>query len=230
MTSELAAFRSNLVRATPFGLAVPVLIGLAAALAVELRPVALAVGAAGWLLALVLRAPVAVVAVRAGLDEDRSQAAVAASSGPLEEGVRVVTVLLLGRDLGTAVSIGLGWAAIEVAYAIVNGFAIAALSSRDDPEAERARAMMPPVALTSAAPWWGVVERAWATVLHIAFAMIAAAQPALVVVTAIVHSAINLVFVRLLLAGTRMWRIHAAGALVAALLLAIGVYATRLGD
>jgi len=103
-------------------------------------------------------------------------------------------LLLVGRDLGTALWIGLGWAAIEVVYAIANGFAIAALAQRTDPEAERARALLPPAALSGNAPWWGVAERIWTTAVHIGFTLILAAVPALVVVTAVLHSALNVGF------------------------------------
>lgn len=151
-------------------------------------------GAAGWLLALVLRAPVGLLGVRVTGSTERSQRWVVASSGPLEESVRLAVLLFVGRDLGTALWVGLGWAAIEVVYAVANGFAVDALSRRTDPEAERARALLPPAALSGNAPWWGVVERVWATAVHIGFTLILAAVPALVVLTAPLHSAINVAF------------------------------------
>jgi hypothetical protein len=129
---------------------------------------------------------------------ERAQRWVVASSGPLEESVRLAVLLLVGRDLGTALWIGLGWAAIEVLYAIANGFAIEALARRTDPEAERVRALLPPAALSASGPWWGVVERVWATAIHLGFTLILAAVPALVVVTAALHSAINVAFLWLL--------------------------------
>ena len=189
------AMRRALFLSIPLYLAVPILYALGIlGLGHDVQVGALLAGAAGWIVALVLRAPVGLLGVRVTRSNERAQRWVVASSGPLEESVRLAVLLLVGRDLGTALWIGLGWAAIEVVYAIVNGFAVEALSRRTDPEAERARALLPPAALSGSAPWWGVAERFWATALHIGFTLILAAIPVLVVVTAAVHSAINVAF------------------------------------
>src|SRR5690606_17275224 len=103
----------------------------------------------------------------------------------------------------------------------VNGFAMAALAERDDPEAERAKALMPPVAFSRTAPWWGIVERSWASALHIGFTLVVAAAPLAVVVTAPLHSGINLGFLQLL----RRWSIgavSAAGIVVASVVTTVG--------
>src|SRR5690606_39670555 len=60
-------------------------------------PTALGAGAAGWLLALVLRGPVGLIAMRSTEDQERAQTVVAASSGPLEELVRLGAVTVVGR-------------------------------------------------------------------------------------------------------------------------------------
>jgi hypothetical protein len=187
--------RRALVLSIPLYLAVPLVYAAGIlGLGYDLQLGALLAGAAGWFVALVLRAPVGLLGIRITGSTERAQRWVVASSGPLEESVRLAVLLLVGRDLGTALWIGLGWAAIEVLYAIVNGFAVEALSRRTDPEADQARALLPPAALSGSAPWWGVVERAWATAVHLGFTLILAAVPALVVVTAAVHSAINVAF------------------------------------
>jgi hypothetical protein len=184
--------RRALVLSVPLYLAVPVAYALGiVALGGEPRVGPILAGAAGWLLALVLRAPVGLAGVRITGSPERAQRWVVASSGPLEESVRLAVLLLVGRDVETALWIGLGWAAIEVVYAIANGFAVQALARRTDPEAERARALLPPAALSGSAPWWGVAERIWTTAVHIGFTLIVAAIPAMVVVTAAVHSALN---------------------------------------
>lgn len=191
--------RRSLLASIPFLLAVPIAYGVAVGLAgypIEVGP--LLAGAAGWIVALVLRAPVGLAGVRITGSPERAQRWVVASSGPLEESVRLAVLLLAGRDLATALWIGIGWAAIEVVYAIGNGFALAALADRTDPEAERARAMLPPAALADAGPWWGVVERAWASAIHIGFTLVLAAVPPLVIVTAAAHSAVNVGFLWLL--------------------------------
>lgn len=215
--------RSTLALATPLLLAVPVAFGLAFVMAGhDPMPAAIGVGAAGWSIALVLRGPVALVAMRVTRHQETAQKAVIASSGPLEELVRVGAVAVAGRDVSTALWLGLGWAAIEVVYSIANGFVVAALAERDDPEAERARSMLPEVAFTKSGPWWGVVERIWASALHIGLTLVVAAAPFAVLATAPLHSAVNLGFLRLL----RSWKIGAvylAGTVVAAAVMAIGL-------
>lgn len=178
-------------------------------------------GAGGWVLALLLRAPVGLLGMHLAGSPERAQRWVVASSGPLEEAVRLAVLLLVGRELGTALWIGLGWATIEVLYSIGNGFAVAALAERTDPEAERARAMLPPAALSSSSPLWGVVERAWASALHIGFTLMLAAVPLLVVVTAPLHTAIN-VGVLWLARRRGLLVVTVAGVVLAAAVLAIG--------
>ena len=165
-TIDPAAYRRSLIAAAVPTLAVPVVLGgLMLALGVTLRVGPFVAGAVGWLIALMLRAPVAIVAMRVRGDQRHAQPWITASSGPLEEGVRLVTLLLVGRDLDTAASVGLGWAAIEVIYSLINGVAVLSLVGRDDAEAQQVRALMPlSGALEPSAPWWGVVERITASV------------------------------------------------------------------
>jgi hypothetical protein len=215
--------RRALIIAIPFLLAVPVLYGLAFSLAGHgPMPAAFGIGAAGWLIAFLLRTPVGLIATRTGGSEDRAQSIVVLSSGPLEEGVRLVAVLLVGRDLATALWLGLGWASIEVLFAIVNGLALAGLSERTDPEAERVRALLPKTAFDSSAAAWGVVERAWASALHIGFTLVIAWAPIAVLLTAPVHSAVNIGFLR---AAKRypVAIVSISGAVVGAAFLAVGV-------
>ena len=188
--------RRALLLSIPLLLAVPVAYGVAAAvwLGHPLELGSAVAGALGWLIALVLRTPVGLVGFRITGSTERAQRWVVASSGPLEESLRLAVLLLIGRDLATALWVGIGWATIEVLYAIGNGFAVEQLSRRTDPDAEAARAMLPPAALAASGPWWGVAERAWASALHIGFTLMLAAVPFLVIVTAGVHSAVNVAF------------------------------------
>jgi len=225
MTTDAAVLRRNLLTAVPFLIAVPIMIGLVAIrLGIDLRVGPLIAGAVGWIVALVLRAPVAAIAMRRTQDRERAQPIITAASGPLEEVVRLVFLLLLGRDVNTAVSLGLGWAAVEVVYAIASGFAVTALVGRTDPEAEQARALLPPMMLSSSAPWWGVVERIWASLLHIGFTLIVAAQPILVIATAIVHSATNMLLMREIRRGASPATINAAGAVLALAVVSVGAW------
>jgi hypothetical protein len=192
-------YRRQMVRAVPVGLAVPIaFLLIAIGAGVDIAVIAVIAGAIGWGLAYLARGPVAYV-LRARGDKDLTSPWFVAASGPAEELVRLGVVLLVGRDLDTAISIGLGWAGIEVVFVCVQGLAIATLMTKDDPEARRIRDALPapPAALMAPdAPWWGVLERIWASVLHVAFTLIVAAQPALVLVTMPIHSAINLAVLR----------------------------------
>lgn len=232
LLADRAAFRRNLLLATPGSLLVPVALGaIAVALRVALEPLAILAGAVGWSVALVLRAPVAIGADRL-VGRERAQTAVVLASGPAEELVRLAALLILGRSVPIAVSLGLGWAAIEVVYALVNGAALLALMGRDDPEAERARALLPSAAMTApSAPLWGVVERVWASALHVGFALLIAAAPVLVLATIVAHSATNVIFVGLMRAWPllRVQLAGAAWALVVLLAAAAAVAATGIG-
>jgi hypothetical protein len=214
--------RRALILAVPLLLAVPIGYGVAfVQLGHDPLLVPLLAGAGGWLLALVLRAPVGLLGMKLAGSPQRAQRWVVASSGPLEEAVRLAVLLLVGRDLGVALWIGLGWATIEVLYGIANGFALAALAERTDPEAERARAMLPPAALTATGPLWGVVERAWASALHIGFTLVLAAVPVAVLFTAPFHTAVNVA--ALWLPERRgLLVVSLAGIMVGAAVLAVG--------
>ena len=222
--SIAAGQRRRLAIAIPTTLAVPVVLGaVAVAQGVDLRPLPMVLGGVGWVAALVLRAPVGIAASRLRADPASAQTIVTAASGPLEELVRLVVVLLLGRDLDTAVSIGLGWAAIEVLYLIVNGVVLVAVLSHDDPEAERLRALLPfPDAILESSPLWGAWERIWASALHVAFTLLIAVHPLLVLVTIPLHSATNL---SLFVASRRVpfATVQLIGAAAAAVLLAVAV-------
>jgi hypothetical protein len=224
-----AGFRRSLMAAAIPVLAVPIVIGLVmSALGVELRLGPLVAGAVGWLVALGLRAPIVLATMRLSRDRERSQPWIVASSGPLEEGVRLIVVLLVGRDLDTALSIGLGWAAVEVVYALINGVALLSLMTKEGSQAEEARAIVSAMGLLDVtAPWWGVVERASASLLHIGFTLIIAAAPILVVITAPVHSAVNLGVVRAARRRVPMSQIQGSLVIVGLLVLAVGIVLWR---
>jgi hypothetical protein len=159
--------------------------------------VALVAGALGWLIGLAARTPVILVATRVLGRDERALPVIIAASGPAEETVRVLALLLVGRDLSTALWLGFGWTTVEIAYTYVNAIAVAALVKRDDPEARRALKLIPPAALSDDAPWWSAVERAGVSALHIGFTLIVAVMPIAFVITAIAHSTFNVVVTRL---------------------------------
>ena len=75
----------------------------------------------------------------------------------------------------------LAWAAIEVVYAIINGFVTLSLFRRDDEKARQARAVLENMglakAMLNAPPFLGVVERIFASAIQIGFTLLLAWQP-----------------------------------------------------
>jgi membrane protein YdbS with pleckstrin-like domain len=193
-----AELARNMTIATPFMLLVPVAFAAGFVLFdTDLRWLAIAAGAIGWLIALALRAPVSLIALKLFGQSDRAKALVVGSSGPLEELVRLVTLVIVGRTLAEAASIGIGWAAIEVVYTVAVGFITVNLLRRDDPEARQAKEMLEAQGmLRSTGPALGVLERIGASALHIGFTLIVAWSLPAAIVTAVVHSAVTLVIVR----------------------------------
>jgi hypothetical protein len=198
------AYRVQMQRAAPVALALPVVAALVVTITgFRWDVVGVVAGAVGWNVALFLRGPVGWWLKRRG-DTELASPWFVAASGPTEELVRLGVLLLLGRDLETALSVGFGWAAIEVLFSVVQGLALSRLMERDDPEAARIRALIPAppeTLMTPAAPWLGIVERIWASALHLGFTVILAAEPLLVLLTIPAHSATNLG----LLEATKRW-------------------------
>lgn len=191
--------RRNTLIATPLALLVPV--GFAFALSqmgADLRWSAIGFGALGWFGALLLRAPLAAILTQVLGDPERVKPWIISSSGPFEEIVRVVLLVLVGRSFSDAAAIGVGWAAIEVIYTTLTGFITLSLVKRTDPEAMQARQMLEQQGMIrETGPWLGIIERIAATALHIGFTFIVAWNLLAAIVTAIVHSATNLSMVQL---------------------------------
>ncbi|MCU1438665.1 MAG: hypothetical protein JWP66_1752 [Naasia sp.] len=183
-------------------------------------------GAAGWLVALLLRQPVALLAARR-LTREKAADLVGWFSGPAEELVRVLAVLLVVRGVEDALWLSFGWAAAEAILLAVNTFAVAGLLGRDDPRSREARELLAAQgSLAPRNPVWGFLERLSATALHLGFSVALVGAPWLAVVTAPLHSAINMLAVRF--APTRIALTEAAlAAAGAAVLLAALALATR---
>ncbi len=115
------------------------------------------------------------------------------SSGPLEETVRLGAVLLAGNGFIVAYSIGFGWGAVEVVYALFNGAVVLRLARRSDEKAVEARRQLQELGLmTEAGPFLGILERLSATALHIGSTLLVAKWPVFVLAAVPLHSAINL--------------------------------------
>lgn len=156
---------------------------------------AFGIGVAGWTLALMLRAPLALLVK--GLPKERASAWVAAASGPLEEGVRLVALLVTGTSLRWAASLGQGWAAVEVAFAVVNTVVVLAMTQRTDAKSQEVRDLLERSGNLNVNPLVGVVERISASAFHVGSTLLIASSPWLVVLMVPVHTAINLAAVRL---------------------------------
>ena len=221
-------YRRNLVLAAPLTLAVPVayLLGFRR-LGARTDWRAAGIGAAGWAIALALRAPVGLIAARATGSPERAQPWIVGSSGPLEEGVRAAALRLVGTSFPAAASLGMGWAAIEVGYSLAMGTAIASLLGRTDEEARKAREALTAqgagAMLGESSPLVGVAERVAASALHIGFTLLVARQPRLALVTAPAHSGVNLAALALLRRSTLLAEAFIGGA--GALALAMGLAA-----
>lgn len=192
------ALRRNTLMATPVTWLVPVGFALVLMwLGVDLSWSKMGIGVLGWFGALMLRGPLAAVLSQTMRDEDRVKNIIIGSSGLLEEGVRVLLLIMAGRSFSDAAAIGIGWAAIEVLYTTMTGFLTLSLMRRTDPEAMQARQIIEAQGLIrETGPWLGVVERIGATALHLGFTFIVAWNLWTAIGIAILHSATNLSLIR----------------------------------
>lgn len=152
-------------------------------------------GALGWWGAYLLRMPVLLVMSKR--NPGQQPKAIVYFSGPFEEGVRLIALLVFGTALSNALSIGQGWAAIEVAFAIVQGIAVTSLKHRTDDKAMQAKAAMAESGIpTDGSALWGVVERVFASAFHIGATLVIAWNPWLVIVMVPLHTAFNVTILR----------------------------------
>jgi hypothetical protein len=186
----------------------------------------LALGAAGWMLALVLRQPVALIAMKV-VGKDKATTIVGWFSGPAEELVRVALVLLAINSMGDALWAGYGWATVEVLLIMVNMFVLASVMTKDDPKSLEAQQALRDLGMTEPQNgFWGVLERVSATALHIGFTLLLFASPWLVLLTLPVHSVINMTAVRF--AKTHLAATETALLVTGALALGAGLALTLL--
>lgn len=217
--------RRNVLIAAPFVLAVPLAFALGfRLLGLPLNWLAVGAGAVGWVVALALRNPVALVAYWRLRTPERVQPWIVAASGPCEEVTRLVVVMLVGRVFPTALSIGLGWTTIECVYVIVNGLAITSLAHRTDEKARQAMQLIAAQGLGNllkpSAPFWGIMERVSASGVQIGFTLLLAWQPGLVLASIPAHTGTN--FLWLWLARRSMVVTEVSLAVIGALALAGG--------
>ncbi|MFC5702663.1 YhfC family glutamic-type intramembrane protease [Cohnella faecalis] len=180
----------------PIYVLVPVLFGLGfwiAGYGIEWK--AFGLGALGWFIALMLRGPLSLLVK--SMPQEKAKNIIVASSGVLEESVRVILLALTSVAASWAISIGQGWAAVEVAFVMVNIVAIASLSKRTDEKAEQAKQLLAAQGNIQSSPVWGLLERVWASAFHIGCTLIVARYAWTVALLIPLHSSLNAVAVRL---------------------------------
>jgi len=158
---------------------------------------AFGIGALGWWIAYLLRLPVQLFLIKR--NAGKPSRFIVYCSGPFEEGVRLVALLLFIITRNGALSLGMGWAAIEVVFVAVNAIALRVLKDKTDDKALQAKKMLAEQGQSlDGSPLWGILERITASAFHIGAALIIAANPWLVLVMVPAHTYLNVIGVRLL--------------------------------
>ncbi|CAJ1401501.1 unnamed protein product [Effrenium voratum] len=173
----------------------------------KVEPHTFLVGAAGWWVALILRLPVGLAAKACLKDTESLQLASVLISGPAEEGVRVAVLVVANwAQLSHAFALGLGWTSLELLFTLAQGYAtIQLLRGARQGDAKAAEAFEVLAAQSNGepfatSPFWGVLERVSAHMLHIALrgpdatvdrSLYVAYNPWLVFATAPGHSLTN---------------------------------------
>ena len=184
------------LRSLPLYLIVPLLFWLGfRAAGWDMEWKAFGLGALGWLIALALRGPIGAMGTR--WKQETVKNIMAASSGVLEETVRLALLLLTSAGTSWAVSVGQGWAAIEVLFVMVNVVAMASLGKRTDEKAVQARQLLESQGTLHVSPLWGVLERIWASAFHIGATLVVARHPWSVALLVPLHSGLNWFAVRI---------------------------------
>ncbi|WP_419875896.1 YhfC family glutamic-type intramembrane protease [Candidatus Pristimantibacillus sp. PTI5] len=167
----------------------------------EMEWMAFGLGALGWLIALMLRGPLSALVMK--MPQERAKNIVVASSGVLEESTRLVLLAVTSATSSWAISIGQGWAAIEVIFVMVNIVIIATLANRTDEKALQAKQLLEAQGTIQASPLWGILERIWASAFHIGCTLIVAFYPWSVVLLIPLHSSVNIIIVKLVARSVR---------------------------
>ncbi len=167
----------------------------------------LCLGRAGWLSALILRSPLAAMLRYLNPQRILSATTGIAISGPAEEGMRLLCLLLIGRDFIDLYTFAIGWAGFEILFHAFNAFTAQFILWRGGKAAEELKQHLDPDA-ESANPLWAFVERFSATVFHLGLTLILAASPWFILLTATLHSYVNIRAVAMMKAGNSLLNIQ----------------------
>jgi hypothetical protein len=161
---------------------------------IEMEWRAFGFGALGWLIALFLRGPLSAIVMK--MPKEKATTIIVGSSGVFEECVRLAVLMFTSMTLSWSVSIGQGWAAVEVLYVMINVIVLASLAKRTDEKAMQAKEMLKMQGNLNASPLWGVLERIFASAFHIGCTLIVAKYNWTVFLLIPLHSSVNLVAVK----------------------------------
>lgn len=160
-------------------------------------------GAAGWLVSVALRGPAgALVSSRMPKQAASTLALSALISGPAEELIRLLLVLVGVQGFASLLWAGFGWGTVEVVSTLVTAVGVRRLLLDPSDKAAEARRGMVSMGwlqyVQSLVPVLGAVERAAVSVLQIGFTLLLGWNWWLVLVTMPAHSALNLRAVQLI--------------------------------
>jgi hypothetical protein len=189
--------KGRLLSTTLNGFVIALWLLVVTALDPDVQPGSLVLGIVGWLAALVLRIPVALVA-RKGKSLRRAQQIVVGSSGPAEELVRLAVILVTAQTFGGGLYLGLGWASAEIVYTTAAVWAASSARRRLPASDPRAACQSPAAGMYVTAS----VERLGIAAFHIGAALALAKYPTLVIPVMALHSGLNVVALRLAHRGT----------------------------
>jgi hypothetical protein len=163
-------------------------------------PLMIGIGALGWYLALMLRMPFIILFKKLSLEKSRPFTILL--SGPAEETVRLIMLFVFVKSISEGYYLGLGWASIEIFYSVIQGFLINKLNERTDRKALKAKKMLQRYGMEKSmepdSPFWGIVERLFASAGHISFTLLLFWNPLIIIVTLPLHSLSNLIAIKLL--------------------------------
>lgn len=219
-TDPFAGVSQRALKFLPLYLLVPILYWIIfKTMGYELNWTGFGLGALGWTVALFLRGPLSLLVQKWPVE--RAKNVIVSSSGVLEEGVRLILLVLTSVSFSWAQSVGQGWAAIEVLFVIVNVIMITVLIKRTDEKAMQAKEMLQTQGHIQASPLWGILERIWASAFHIGATLVIAHNAWLVLLMIPLHSGLNLIAVRMAKGSIFRTNILVAG--VGLITLAIGL-------
>lgn len=185
---------------------------------------AFAIGAVGWLVALLPRKIILVAVQSTQGQQFNTGNLMLAISGPAEELTRLAALLIVGTKLPAALWLGVGWALAEAATSVFSITSVRKILRENGKRAEALRAEIG----TGFTQRRGervaaAAERGGATMAHLGFAIWIATNPWAVVPAMVVHSLFNAMAIYFATRASLLWT-EAAIVTVGAAILVTGFY------